>query len=241
MQKRCLKIVVALALFCTAWPLWAQHATQLQTADSLFARKQYTQSLAQYEQLLAAGYYSPAMLLRMAMVEEGLAHPARALYYLNLNYLATRDGAVAAHMEQLAQRHQLQGYEAAPFEGLLSWLDRYRLSLSTVLAALALFCAAMLWAQVRRQHKGGWAVPALAVVLAALLTINNGVFHRTQGILTQAPVYLMSGPSAGADVVAIVNPGHRLTVRGKKDVWLQVQWADREAYVREDQLLPLQL
>ena len=241
MQKRCLKIVGALALFCAALPVWAQHATQLQTADSLFARKQYTQSLAQYEQVLAAGFYSPAMLLRMAMVEEGLAHPARALYYLNLNYLATRDAQVAAHMEQLAQRHQLQGYEAAPFEGLFSWLNRYRGSLSTVLAALALLCTALLWVQVRKRQPVAGVRAALVVVVAALLVINNGAFHRTQGILTQAPVCLMSGPSAGADVVAIVNPGHRLTVRSKKDVWLQVQWADREAYVKEDQLLPLQL
>jgi uncharacterized protein YgiM (DUF1202 family) len=47
----------------------------------------------------------------------------------------------------------------------------------------------------------------------------------------------MSGPSAGANVVTLINEGHKLKITGKKDVWLKVEWLDKEAYVKENQVL----
>ena len=31
--------------------------------------------------------------------------------------------------------------------------------------------------------------------------------------------------------------GHKLKITGKKDVWLKVEWLDKEAYVKENQVL----
>ena len=67
---------------------------RLKTADSLFITKKYTQSLDHYEQILKQGQYTPAMLLKMAYVHEGLNEIGSAMYYLNLYHIATNDKMV---------------------------------------------------------------------------------------------------------------------------------------------------
>ncbi|HET9052993.1 MAG TPA: SH3 domain-containing protein, partial [Cyclobacteriaceae bacterium] len=93
MQNRVLKIV-NLSLFLLLFPLALSAQSNnplLGRADSLFQQKRYIQSLELYQKLFEGHRYTPAMLLRMAYVEEGLNNIARAAYYLNLYYLATRD------------------------------------------------------------------------------------------------------------------------------------------------------
>jgi len=51
----------------------------------------------------------------------------------------------------------------------------------------------------------------------------------------------MSGPSAGANVVALVGEGHKIIIKDKKDVWLKVEWLHKEAYIKENQVMKVQL
>jgi len=60
-------------------------------------------------------------------------------------------------------------------------------------------------------------------------------------LITSGNTYLMSGPSAGASVTAVVNEGHKLRVLNKKDVWLEVQWFDKPVYVKESRVTPITL
>src|SRR5688572_16230256 len=77
---------------------------RLKTADSLFATKLYTQSFEHYEEILLQKQYTPAMLLKMAFIQEGLNHIGRALYYLNLYYLATKDKTTLDKIQELANK-----------------------------------------------------------------------------------------------------------------------------------------
>lgn len=243
MQKCGLKILSLLfALWCVT-PLHAQTPDiQLKEADSLFARKLYTQSLQKYTALFEQNTYSPAMLLRMSLIEEGLGHTAQSLYYLNLNYLATRDERVLAKMEEVATKNRLDGYEVSSADRLSKWLADYHTPLQLALAALTVLLFSLLLYNKRKtaaRPAGPFAL--LIVALALLLGTTNYPADSQKGILTQAPIYLMSGPSSGADVVTILSPGHRVVVEGKHDVWLRVRWNEKEAFVKETQLLPVQL
>ena len=116
MQRLFLKILPLFALVSLAISHSAPAQTsgfRLKTADSLFQAKRYTQSLEHYEEILRQRQYSPAMLLKMAYIHEGLNNIGSAMYYLNLYYIATADETVVDKMDELATKFDLEGYVAA--------------------------------------------------------------------------------------------------------------------------------
>src|SRR5258706_9691823 len=83
---------------------------KLGMADSLFRRKQYTQSLELYEEVFQHQFYTPSMLLKLAFIQEGLGHLGQSIYYLNLYFLATQDTQALLKIEEVAARNRLEGY-----------------------------------------------------------------------------------------------------------------------------------
>src|SRR5690349_5794198 len=114
MQRPVLKFLAVIIIlnFSTSFQSRAQTSGfRLQTADSLFTAKRYTQSLEHYEEILRQRQYTPAMLLKMAYIQEGLNNMGSAMYYLNLYYIATNDKSVLEKMDEMATKFGLQGYE----------------------------------------------------------------------------------------------------------------------------------
>src|SRR5688572_32178846 len=112
MQRQVLKILFTIQ--CLSYFFGAQGqitSFRLQQADSLYEKKQYTQSLEHYQAILERKEYTPSMLLKMAYIEEGLGRVGQALYYLDLYYLATNDKFVLEKMEELSTKFNLKGYE----------------------------------------------------------------------------------------------------------------------------------
>src|SRR5687768_6280917 len=103
MQRPFLKILAVFTLLMTTASASSAQTSQyrLTVADSLFQLKRYTQSLGHYEEILGQRQYTPAMLLKMAYVQEGLNHIGPAMYYLNLYYIATNDKSVLTKMDEL--------------------------------------------------------------------------------------------------------------------------------------------
>src|SRR5688572_873023 len=106
-QRRYLKfLMVSIVLSISTFHSLAQTSGfRLQTADSLFRTKRYTQSLEHYEEILRQKQYSAAMLLKMAYVYEGLNQIGSAMYYLNLYHIATNDKSVIEKMNELATKY----------------------------------------------------------------------------------------------------------------------------------------
>ncbi len=104
---------------------------RLHRADSLFVNASYIDALPLYESLLQRlQSASPAMLLRMAFIEEGAGNYTKALYYLNLYHLQIPNAAVALKMQELAARYNLLGYEFSDLDYFMIWYDRYYLYLA---------------------------------------------------------------------------------------------------------------
>ncbi len=210
---------------------------QLSKGDSLFAKKQYTQSFELYQILYQSGRYTPAMLLKMAYIQEGLGRISQSIYYLQFYYKATNDEQALSKIEELATKHKLEGYTRAFEDVFRSALQKYQLPVRIALLSIGLFFVALMIYQKRKQKKPIGACVA-TIFMASLLFVQVNLFSETnEGIVSDNQTYLMSGPSAGSSVIAIISEGHQLKIKDHKDVWLKVEWHDKSVYVKEDKLL----
>lgn len=229
MQTQFLKILVLIVI---PLALKGQNNAILQKADSLFSAKQYTQSFRLYDSLLREKKYSPAMLLKMAYIKEGLDQ-SRALYYLDLYHQATDDEQALTKMEELADKYHLEGYKPTAQSQLHYWINKNSHLIKWVIATVLFFFFA--WLVFQKKRHESVVVPAFFLVITAIALawfINLGD-SKTQIMVAHSGVYLMSGPSAGASVVDILEEGHRLTVSGEKDVWLRITWREKEAFIKK--------
>src|SRR5690606_6214860 len=181
----------------------AQMSTyRLRTADSLFQAKQFTQSLRHYEAILANNEFTPAMLLKMAFIHEGLDHPGRTLYYLSLYHGATGDSGALRKMEELATKYNLGGYTVTDADRLLSWYLESRVSISVTLAALCVLLLALAFrTRFRKQKRPVGAFAGVTFFVALLFVHLNFGDKLDLGIIADANTFIMSGPSPGSDVV----------------------------------------
>lgn len=241
-QTGVLKILLLITITFSVHGTSAQIFTrQFAYADSLFNVKQYTQSLKIYEEVLAARQYSPSMLLKMAYIHEGLGNVSQGLYYLNIYYQATGDEQTLLKMQELASKNRLEGYENPDSDQFYYHLHKYGYLISLLLAAIALFSMAWIYSQKKKSKNPIGAVVMLMIALVLLAVNVNFPPGNSEVMITSGTTYLMSGPSAGADVIAVVEAGHKLRMINKKDVWLQVQWFDQPAYVKENRVTPITL
>lgn len=211
---------------------------RLKMADSLFYQRKYTQSLELYKGIFDEKAYSPAMLLKMAYVEEGLGHTAMSLYYLNSYYQLTRNEKALEKMEETATAFQLRGYEITPLDRFLMFLKIYRLPV-IVFLAFGTFLFGISAFRTKGKDMQWFVVVVQFVFAAALLFFINIDLTQNSGIISKSPVYVMSGPSSGSKVVAIIGDGHRLDVEGTKDVWVKITWEGKDGWVKESTLLRL--
>ncbi|MTI21471.1 SH3 domain-containing protein [Fulvivirga sp. RKSG066] len=245
MEKIMKALLFSVCLSILALPCFGQSEDRLPDAlaqaDSLFKVRKYTESFKIYEHLLyAERQASPAMLLRMSFIKEGLGNSSEALYYLNLYYLQTADRKVLSKMEELATKEGLFGYDFSDWEFIQTIFYRYFMHFVAVLSALALLMLAIMYYQKFKLGKSP--IPAalgLIFVLCILFyTLNFGKDYG-KSLVNDSNTYIMTGPSAGAEVIAVIGKGHRVEVGSDKDVWTQIEWKGQKGFVKQDKLKPI--
>jgi hypothetical protein len=213
----------------------------LMIADSLFQEKSYTQAFEVYDEILRrGGQSSPAMLLKMAYIKEGLADYSQALYFLNLYYDRTANKRVLKKMENLAEKHALVGYEYDDAEFFLNLYQRFHTQILMVLLAIAvLLLSLIVYLRTKNANRPVAHVVWLLLLLVLILAVNNLGTKKPKAIIAHDDTYLMSGPSAGAEVVDVVKGGHRVSIKNREDVWLQIDWNGKDVYVKQNAVMPL--
>ena len=197
MQKRVYNILVFLLITATA--SGQASPSMLQTADSLYAAKQYTQAFERYDVLFAGGRYSPAMLLKMAHIQEGLGHLGQALYYINLYFLATNDTAALRKMEELAEKNNLEGYQNNETKKLKALLNEYNTTITLFLVVNCLFFFSLVvYTREKKKVRPTFSSAMLILSVVVLFVYTNFSSASERGIVAAPKTYLMSGPSAGA-------------------------------------------
>jgi hypothetical protein len=210
-------------------------------ADSLFESRNYTASLRLYDSLFAQHQYAPAMLLKMAYIEEALGHVSMPLYYLSLYHLATGEEAVALKMQDFADKHRLLGYRQSDLDRAGWAYYHYHHRITQLLAALCAFIfSVMLY---RRLRKGVKPLPLAFTLLfcLALLFIHIQSSLSSRGIIVTPATVVMAQPSAGSGVLDVLDEGHRLPITGHQDHWVEVDFRGRRGYVNAGRIRPVTL
>ena len=229
-------VLLFIIIFGGVKPALAQvPEVKLQRADSLFEQREYTEAFSLYNSLLETDRVSsPAMLMKMAYIQEGLGEYSKALYFLNQYFLLTHEEAVLDKMKELATTYNLRGYEYDDYDLLQNFFRQYRYHTIFIILGLAV---AGLFVMAWRRKKYNRPPVAIGVfyvfVLAVLFIFVNYTDAGRKAIITAENTYIMSGPSAGAKVIAVSTKGHRVAVDGGKDVWLQIEWDGEPAYIRQ--------
>ncbi len=210
----------------------------LSRADSLFETKRYVQAFEIYQDLLEQEeQYTPAMLLKMAYIQEGLGAYEKALFYLSQYQQTNYNQAVLRKMENLATEHKLNGYSYTEQIFFLTLIEQYRwyfVLVSILLSGLFFFLAIR---RRKQKRETAFAYPAFYLFFLGLSIIFlNLQWQQEKGIVMNNYAVLMEGPSAGTRLLAQINRGHRVKVLGQEDVWVKIQWDEQEAYIRENHL-----
>lgn len=233
------RIILTIFLIATSFVLLAAQNDDLTAADSLFAQKKYTEAFKQYEQIFDKGLASPAMLMKMAFIKEGLGSYTEALYYLNLYYQQTSDKSAARKMRELAETHDLYGYEYSDLKFIVGFVRKYA---SEIIAGLLVFSAFLLAYGYRKHRKGEKPVISVAlqvVTLTLVLIISNELFKRDTAIISRENSLLMTGPSAGAEPIDYIQKGNKVFVLEQDALWSKIKWGNDVAYIRTKNLMRL--
>lgn len=237
-MQNILRKFIAVISFLTVVNANAAPHDNFYRADSLFQAGRYIQAFSQYENLMVEEKVtSPAMLLKMAFIKEGLGQIDEALYYLNIYYLDTTDERALEKMEELANKNDLYGYKTDDFDMVISYYYRYYKEITLVLITLVLFSFSFLIYRKRKSIHRPMGAGFIFIFFLSLLfyQVNFGKDYG-KGIISNESTYIMSGPSAGAKVVDIVSLGHRVETRGSQDVWVKIKWEGQNAYVKNKNL-----
>ena len=163
------------------------------------------------------------------------------MYYLNLYYLASNDKQALVKMDEVAKKNRLVGYQWSQKQFILSLLRKYNYAILSAALGFTLFLFAVMIYQ-KRQKRSPLPTAILMLIPMALLFFQVSTSGKTdQAIVRTNSTYLMSGPSAGSSVVSIINEGHLLDVLDKKDIWIHAKWMNRDVYLKEDQVLMINL
>ncbi len=207
-------------------------SADLNTADSLFNAQKYTEAFEKYEQIYNTAKASPAMLTRMAFIQEGLGNFSDALYYLSQYYYQTSDEDALIKMRDLAEEHNLNGYEYSDTKFILNTVRQYQLELLFVLLAFSLFLFAYGFRKYRRQEKPIISLGIQLITLVLIGLLSNDVFLDKSAVITSDNALLMTGPSAGAEPVDFLNRGNKVKLLKSDPIWSQIQWGDDQVFVR---------
>ncbi len=203
-------------------------------ADSLFTQQQFTQSFELYDSIYRyAGEASPAMLLKMAYIKEGLGDVTSAQYYLNEYYLATANEQALQKMEDLAETNELEGYE---HNDITFFFNLYYKNYNWLVIGLIVICLTLFALLVYQKIKFRHPAPVNTFLLLALLTglfilVNFGKDYN-RGIIIKNNTFIMAAPSAGANLLDVTGKGHKVVVSGRQDVWYKIEWQGQEGYIK---------
>lgn len=208
--------------------------TSLSTADNIFAEKKYKEALQRYETILyEEEAYSPAMLLKMGFISEGLGDYGKASLYLSKYYDYNPNPEVIDKIKSLTGQASLEGYQVSDQDRFLRLLLDYKNIITGTAAFLMLVFLIMVF--VFPAKRTVFYYPALLFLLVTFIS-NNFLNKPDTGIITGGPVLIMDSPSAAGNLVRRVEAGHRVTISSSIDMWYQIKWGNKDAYIRKSDI-----
>lgn len=209
----------------------ANNLASLQKADSLFSEKKYKEALEIYEHILyEENTYSPAMLLKMSFITEGMGEFGQASLFLSRYYEHNPNPSVIDKIKSLTNQTRLEGYELSDQDRFLSVLVEYKMEITAVFSFLLVFCFIMVF--ILPGKKSLFLLPASVFLMLAFVS-NNFIQTPETAIITGSPVLIMDSPSSAGNLIRRVEAGHRVTISSSQDIWYKIVWQDRAGYIKK--------
>ena len=205
----------------------------LQKADSLFKTKNYQEALVIYKNILQKEEaFSPAMLLKMAFISEGIGDFPSATLYLSKYYNHNPSPQIPNKIKELTNQTSLTGYTISDRDRFFSLLtDNSQMITST----LGVFLIVSMIALIMNVFRRGYFITSMIFIVLVFIS-NNYLKSPETGIIIGNPSLVMTQPSAAGNLIQQVGPGHRVILKSSTDIWYRIEWEDQTAYVKKKQI-----
>ncbi|MDN3669626.1 SH3 domain-containing protein [Echinicola jeungdonensis] len=204
-------------------------------ADSLFKTGSFKEAYQEYQNILQEdNSYSPAMLLRMAYIAEGMGQFNEATFYLSKYYDYNPNSKIISKIKSLTSQSELKGYEVSDRAQFFKILTNNQQTITGVLALL-LVLSLILNLSRKNQDQPKYYIPIMILLILVFLS-NNFLESPKKGVIKGNPTVIMDQPTAGGNLIKKVGPGHRVTIDGSTDIWYHIKWDGKKAYVKKDKV-----
>lgn len=224
--------VVLLAIFSFSNKIISKNLS-LNKADSLFNLKIYTEAKLIYDSLyFKESLYSESMLLKMALIEEGLENYEKSIYYLSQYQSINNNESSEIKIQKIANNYDLEGYEKNDFDYLQNILKKNRIIIIYSLLLLILLIFIINIYRILKNKKAPTLVPTFYVISILFLLIININLPKS-GIVYFENTFIMEKPSSGSNLYQIVKKGDKLKIIGEESVWYKIKINETEKYIRK--------
>ncbi|WP_317130677.1 SH3 domain-containing protein [Echinicola soli] len=199
----------------------------------MFNAKSYQEAYSHYTDLLQnEEAYSPAMLLKMAYITEGMGNYEDASLYLSKYYDHNPSQKVISKIKSLTDQPDLKGYTISDRAQFFKFLTDYQQPITGTFALLLVISLILVFVKHKtRQPK--YMIPSAIIIILAFLS-NNLLIAPQSGIIKESPTIIMGQPTAAGKFIDKVNPGHRVIIKSSEDMWYRIEWEGQDAYVKKN-------
>lgn len=203
----------------------------LKKADSLFAAQRFSESRELYsESFNVQKKTSKSDLLKLAFMEEGRDNAVLAIYYLHQFYLFQPEKrCLNRKSRRWPTRNKFQGYSIMKLTTPTSFTAPMDHWSRKVYSEWPLPCSSFLPTGKSKGYRWGFSVFTLLFLAASAYFFNFSLPYKRAIVVSDEKIFMMSGPSAGSSVVAMLDKGHRLEWTGEEDIWYEVKWNEKKA------------
>ena len=224
--------IVLLAIFSFSNRIISKNLS-LNKADSLFNLKIYTKAKLIYDSLYyKENLYSESMLLKMALIEEGLENYEKSIYYLSQYQSINNNESSEIKIQKIANNYNLEGYEKNDFDYLQNILKENRIIIiySLLLSILLIFIINIY--RILKSKKAPTLVLTFYIISILFFLIININLPKS-GIVYFENTFIMEKPSSGSNLYQIVKKGDKLKIIGEESVWYKIKINETEKYIRK--------
>ena len=204
----------------------------LNKADSLFNLQIYTEAKLIYDSLYyKENLYSESMLLKMALIEEGLENYEKSIYYLSQYQSINNNESSEIKIKKIANNYDLEGYEKSDFDYLQNILKENRIIIIYSLLLLILLIFIINIYRILKNKEAPTLVLTFYIISILFLLIININLPKS-GIVYFENTFIMEKPSSGSDLYQIVKKGDKLKIIGEESVWYKIKINKTEKYIK---------
>lgn len=215
----------------------SEASPKLFKADSLFKSKKYTESKEIFNEIIASGKTSPALLLKLAYINEGLGDYVQALFHLNKYYTLTSNKKALDKMRDIAEKNDLVGYEYSDYYFFRNLLFEFKKEVEMSIFTTLLFLTFLSLRKKQSKKSLRILICTQIMIIFILGILVNDLFENDHAIIKADNAILMSAPSAGAEPIEIIEKGHLIEVLSRHDTWIKILWYDQEVFIKKYKLL----